>query len=193
RLELADSPADLDRIDARLDRRELALDLLLDRGDLTGEAFALVAVAIAQLPGKAHALAAEVGETIGAEYARGEEAVDQRREAVLADVLPLAVADRLGGPVAVGGPVAAGVVGRLALARAALHTQGVVPGGAMDDAAQQVRAFLRAATAIAALSGAAPLHLGLRPLELLIRDQRLVALVCLDPFVLLPAHDRTDA
>lgn len=120
------------------------------------------------LPGQARALAAEVGEAIGAEYPRGEEALDQRREAVLADVLPLAVADRLGGSVAVGGPVAAGVVGRLAFTRAPLYPKWVVPGGAVDDAAQEVRPFLRAATAVTALAGAAPLHLGLRPLKLLI-------------------------
>lgn len=80
---------------------ELALDLLLDLCDLAGDPLALVAIPVAQLAGQARALAAEVGEAVGAEYPRGEEAVDQRREAVLADVLPLAMADRLGGPVAV--------------------------------------------------------------------------------------------
>jgi hypothetical protein len=37
----------------------------------------------------------------------------------------------------------------------------------VDDAAQQLGAFLRAATAVAALSSTASFHLRLRPLELL--------------------------
>jgi hypothetical protein len=52
----------------------------------------------------------------------------------------------------------------------------------VDDAPQQIGALLRA-TAASAVAVAAVLHLSLCPLELIIGDQRLVALICLDPFL----------
>lgn len=62
----------------------------------------------------------------------------------------------------------------------------------MDDAAQQVEAFLWAPPPIS-VAGRAPFHLCLRPLELLLGDQRFVLLVGLDPFLAAAAGDGTDA
>jgi len=119
-----------------------------------------------------------VGEAVRAEDPRGEEAVDQGDQAVLADVLAFAVADCLGRTVAIGGSVAAGVIGRLAFAGAALHSQR----GRSGRCPQQVGTFLRATTATA-VAVAAALHLRLGALELLVGDQGLVALICFDPFL----------
>jgi hypothetical protein len=53
----------------------------------------------------------------------------------------------------------------------------------VDDAAQQVKAVLLPAAAVAGLASAARPHLGLDPLEILLGDQRLVASLGLDPFL----------
>jgi hypothetical protein len=108
-------------------------------------------------------LGAEVVDALGTEDVGGEEVVDGGQEGILvsravdypelriiddhwhlADVLTLVVSECLGGLVAVGDAVAAGVVGD-AFALLAEHTQRVVPGGAMDDPAERVGAPLRAA------------------------------------------------
>ncbi|HXF31784.1 MAG TPA: hypothetical protein VN522_09695 [Solirubrobacterales bacterium] len=165
---------------------------MLDLADLLGDPHALVVVAVFDFARQHRTLSAEMGQAVRAENPRGEEGVDQGDQAVLADVLPFAVADRLGRAVAIRGAVAAGVIGRLAFAGATLHPQRVVAGGAVDDAAQEVGAFLRA-TAATAVAVAAALHLGLCALELLVGDQGLVALVRFDPFIGAAANHRPDA
>jgi hypothetical protein len=71
-----------------------------------------------------------VVDALGSEDVGGEEAVYGGDEDVLADGLPLAVSERLGGLVSVGDAVAACVVGD-ALAFLAMHPQWVVSGGAV--------------------------------------------------------------
>ena len=100
----ADSLADEGRIDSGLDRGELALDPLLDLAELSARTLPLGAVLVLYFRLRGGALLTEVREAIGAEDPRGEEGVDQRQQAVLADVLPFAVAGGLGGGVAVGEP-----------------------------------------------------------------------------------------
>jgi hypothetical protein len=111
---------------------------------------------------------------------------DQR---VLTDVLPFAVAERFGRFVAVADPVAAGVVG-VVLAGLAVHPKRVVPGGAMDDPAQQVEALLFAAPP-RPLASAALADLGLDALELVVGDERFVTPLGFDPFLGLAANQRT--
>ncbi|HMI81776.1 MAG TPA: hypothetical protein VK480_08310 [Solirubrobacterales bacterium] len=174
--------ADEGRIDACLDRGKLALDSVLHISELVGRPRPLGAVLAFGFRRQGGGLPAEVLQALRAEDARAEEGVDQRDQVVLTHVLPFAVAGCLGGGVAVGAAVAAGVIG-IALAALALHPQRVVASGAVDDAAQQVEALLLPASAVAAATGAARLHLHLHALEVLLGDQRLVAPLGLDPLL----------
>ena len=110
-LEAADALADKDRIDPGLDRGELALQALVDRGKLVFETLSFGGGVPPGLAAECLVLSAEGGEALGSEDAGGEEAVDADGDLVFADVLPFAVSERLGGVVAVGEAVAAGVVG----------------------------------------------------------------------------------
>ncbi|MFT3863842.1 MAG: hypothetical protein QM729_06175 [Solirubrobacterales bacterium] len=189
-LQRADPVADKDWIDALLDRVELALDLPLQLGEPTGGALALIVLLAADLGAERGELAAEVVEAVGAEDALRDERVGERDHPVLADVLPFAVAVRLGRGVAVGDPIAAGVV-VVALAALAVHPQRVVAGGAVDDAAQRIEALLRAAPPVAGVASAACPHLDLHPFEVLVGDDRLVAALGRDPLLLVAADERT--
>jgi hypothetical protein len=91
-VEGADAVADRHRVDACLDRGELALEALIDVRELAGEALALVAVSVLELADEVGMLGLEAGDARWSEDAGGEEAVDEVGDAVLADVLPLAVA-----------------------------------------------------------------------------------------------------
>ncbi|HSR93460.1 MAG TPA: hypothetical protein VLK56_01225 [Solirubrobacterales bacterium] len=190
-LEGADPLADHGGIDTRLDRCHLALGAAVDFADQADQPIAALPVLALSLRIQRVALHTEEVEPLRPEDSRGEEGVEQLGQGLLADVLPLAVADRLRGGVAVVEPVAAGVVG-MALGGLPLHPQRVVAGGAVNQAAQLVEAIGRFAPRAGPRSVAPPPHLLLHELELLDGDERLMRrLGGFDPLLRVAADQRS--
>ena len=120
-----------------------------------------------------------MGDAVWSEDVVGEEAVDEIEEHVFADVLPFAMAERLGCFVD-GDAVGAGVVGD-ALALFAVHAKRVVAGCAVDDSAQEVGAALTTSAPRAFTAGAVEKLCGCS-FEPFVGDQCLVPLLRFDPF-----------
>jgi hypothetical protein len=98
-------------VNAGLDGCDLSCDPTVDVVYESQDSLAPRAVLSLEIGGQSLRLRAEAAHAVGAENAGGEEGVYQVDEGVLANVLPFAVAQRLGGFIPVVDSIATGVVG----------------------------------------------------------------------------------
>jgi hypothetical protein len=124
--ECLDAVPDGGGVDAGFDRAQLEFDSVVDVSDSALQSIALVAAFASEFSCECRALFQEPGDSLLAEHVLLEEAVDDGKEGVLADVLPPAVAQRFRRPIAVGDAVRAGVVGD-ALAFLPVHSERLWP------------------------------------------------------------------